>query len=177
MLHEVTDGAFWVVDQRHGGIDDLTEVVRWDVGRHPHRDTGGAVHKQRRELGGKNPRFLQGVVVVGGEVDRFLVDVGKQLRRQAGHSDLGVPHCRRRVAVERAEVPLAINEDVAHGEVLRHTDNGVVDRLVTVWVVLTNDVADDTRALFVCLVPAVVELLHGEEHAPVNRFEPVADIR
>ncbi len=44
------------------------------------------------------------------------------------------------------------------------------------WVVLTDNVTDHTGGLLVALVPVVVELVHGEQHPPVNRFQAIADI-
>ena len=68
-------------------------------------------------------------------------------RRELAHPALGVTHGRRRIAVDRAEVALTVDEHVAHREVLGHADERVVDRAVAVRVVLTDDVADDARAL------------------------------
>lgn len=44
-------------------------------------------------------------------------------------------------------------------------------------VVLTDDVADDARALLRRTVVAVRQLLLREQDAPVYRFQAVADIR
>ena len=134
------------------GVDDLAEVVGRDVGGHADRDPGRAVDQQVGEPCRQNGRLGHRAVVVGRPVDGVLVDVvAEQLLGQPGEADLGVPHGRRRVAVDRAEVALAVDQGVAHGEVLRHADRGVVDRLVAVRVVLTHDVADDARRLLVGL--------------------------
>ena len=93
-----------------------------------------------------------------------------------GQADFGVPHSRCVVAVHRAEISLSVHQHVPHGEVLRHPNDGVVDRLVTVWVVFTNHVTHDTRRLFVRSVPVVVQLVHGEQHAAVNRLQSVPRI-
>jgi hypothetical protein len=45
-----------------------------------------------------------------------------------------------------------------------------------VRVVLTDHVTDDARGLLVGLVPVVVELVHGEQHAAVHGLQAVADI-
>src|SRR5690606_38511295 len=88
----------------------------------------------------------------------------------------GVTHGRGAVAVDRAEVALAVDQHVAHGEILRHADDGVVDRLVAVRVVLTDNVADDAGGFLVSAVPVVVQLVHRIEHAPVHGLEAVAHI-
>jgi hypothetical protein len=51
------------------------------------------------------------------------------------------------IAVDRAEVALAVHQHVAHRKVLRHAHDGVVHRLVAVRVVLADDVADDACGL------------------------------
>jgi hypothetical protein len=59
---------------------------------------------------------------------------------------------------------------------LRHAHDRVVDRGIAVRVVFADDVADDTRRLLICFVPVVRELVHREQHAPMDRFEAVADV-
>jgi hypothetical protein len=93
-----------------------------------------------------------------------------------GQADFGVAHGRGVVAVDRAEVALAVDQHVAQREVLRHAHDGVVHRRVAVRVVLADHVADDARALLVGPVPVVVQLVHREQHAPVHRLEAVARI-
>ncbi len=100
----------------------------------------------------------------GLEVDGLLVDVGEQLGRDAGQAAFGVSIRGRRVAVDRAEVALAVDERVAHREVLRHADQRVVDGGVAVRVVLTEHLADDLRAL-------LVRLRRGKAQARPSRKE------
>jgi hypothetical protein len=118
-------------------------------GRHAHRDAARAVDEQVRQLRRHDERLLLAAVVVRAEVHRLLVEIGEHLVRDLGEADLGVAHRRRVVAVDRAEVALAVDEHVAHREVLRHAHDRVVDRLVAVRVVLADDVADDARRLLV----------------------------
>ena len=54
---------------------------------------------------------------------------------------------RRRIAIHRAEISLAVHQRIAHGEGLRHADQRIVDRRVAVRMVLAHDVADDLGAL------------------------------
>ena len=96
--------------------------------------------------------------------------------RDLRQPDLGVAHRRGVVAVDRAEVALAVDQHVAQREVLRHAHDRVVDRRVAVRVVLADHVADDARRLLVGPVPVVVQLVHREQHAPVHRLQAVARI-
>ena len=98
---------------------------------------------------GSTRRLLARAVVVLDEVDGLLVDVGQQLGGDRRHARLGVAHGRRRVAVDRAEVALAVDQRVAQREVLRQAHQRVVQRDVAVRVVLAHHLADDRRALAV----------------------------
>ena len=136
-----------------------------------------AVDQQVRQPRRQDRRLHLLAVVVRDEVDRLLVDVGEQLAGDLLQAALGVPVGRRRVAVDRAEVALPVDQRVAQREVLGHAHQRVVDRAVAVRVVLAEHVADDARALHVRPVPGDVRLVHREQDAAVDGLEAVADVR
>ena len=126
----------------------------------------------------ENRGFGQRPVVVGHPIDGFLGDVvAEQLFGQPGQPDLGVTHRRRRIAIDRSEVALAVDQRVAHREILRQTDRRVVDRLVAVGVVLAHHIADDAGRLLVRAPGGVAALPHPVQDAAVDGFETVADVR
>ena len=84
---------------------------------------------------GRTSGSIFAFVVVGLEVDGFLVDVFEQRGGDAGQARFGVPHGRGRIAIDGTEVALAVDQRIAHREMLRHADQGVVDRGVAVRVV------------------------------------------
>ena len=174
---QLVDREAGIVDQRHTGVDHLAEVVRRDVGRHADGDAAGAVDQEVGKARRQHHRLALVVVVVRLEVDGILVEVVDQRAGDAFEPHLGVAHGRRRIAVDRAEVALAVDQRQAHRKVLRHAHQRVVDRLVAVRVVFADDVADDARGLAIRLVPLVAVLVHRVEDAPVHRLEPVARIR
>ena len=88
----------------------------------------------------------------------------------------GVPHRRRRIAVDRSEVALAVDQRVAHVEVLRQPDERVVDRRVAVGMEVAHHLADDLRALAVAARRRQPHRLHAVEHAAVRRLEAVARV-
>ena len=159
-----------------GGVGHLAEVVRRDLGRHPDGDARAAVDEQVGEPARQHRRLEGLAVVVRGEVDRVLVDVLHHLHRQRRHPALGVPRRRGRVVAGAAEVPLALDERVAHRPVLDEPDEGVIDRLVAVRVVLPHDVTDDAAALVEAPVRPVPAVVHRIDHPAVHRLEPVTDV-
>ena len=88
---------------------------------------GGAVDEQVRQLGREHRRLHARAVVVLDEVDRVLVDVGQHLGGDGRHARLGVAHGRGGVAVDGAEVALAVDQRVAQREVLGQAHERVVD--------------------------------------------------
>ena len=165
-----------MAQQVQAGVDHFVEVVRRNVGRHAHRDAAGAVDQQIRQFARQYQRFFFAAVVIGAEIDRFLVDIGQHFVRNLGQPNFGVAHGGRVVAVDRTEIALAVDQHVAHREVLRQPHDGVVDRLVAVRVVLADHVAHDTGRLLVGPVPVVVELVHRIQHAPMHRLEAVPSV-
>ena len=89
---------------------------------------------------------------------------------------LRVPHGRRIIAVDIAEIALAIDERVADGEVLGEAHERVVDGLVAVRVEVTHHLADDLRALLEAARGIELQLPHGVENAPVDRLQAVAHV-
>jgi hypothetical protein len=176
VLHQAVDVEQRIVDQRDRRVDDFVEVVRRDVRRHADRDARRTVDQQVRHPRRHDGGFEFLLVVVGLEVDGFLVDVRHQLMRQARHARLGVTHGRRGVAVDRTEVALPVDQHVTQRERLRHAHQRVVHRGVAVRVVLADDVADDARRLVVRLVAVGAELVHREQHATVHRLEAIPDV-
>ncbi|MPM67170.1 hypothetical protein SDC9_114087 [bioreactor metagenome] len=176
-LDQVIDGNRRVFQQGQAAAHHFAQVVRRDVGRHTDSNTGRAVDQQVRNARRQN-RWLQLLaIVVRLEVDRFLVDIGRQVGRNALQAALRVTHGRRIVAVDGTEVTLTINQCVAQREILRHADQRIVDRRIAVRVVLTHDLADDAGTFDEGTVPDVVRLVHGVQHAAMHRLQAVARVR
>ena len=165
-----------VGEQPLGGVGHLAQVVRRDVGGHADRDAGAAVDEQVGEPARQDDGLLRLAVVVVAEVDRVLVDVAHHLHGQRRHPALGVPRRGGRVVARAAEVALAVDQRVAQRPVLHEPDEGVVDRGVTVRVVLTHHLADDAAALVVAAVGPVATVEHRVDHATVHRLEAVAHV-
>src|SRR5213596_388639 len=111
------------------------------------------------------------------DIDRDTVDVGEHLVGDLRQTHFRVAHRRGRVAVDRAEVPLPVDERITERELLDHPDQRLIDGRVAVGVVLPEHLTDDARRLLVGAVRDEPELLHGVEHPPVDGLEAVADVR
>ena len=175
--HKLLNGSIGTVNKHQRAIDDLAHVVWRDVRRHADSDSRRAVRKKLRELRGQHGRLFQGLVVVRCEIHRLLVDVLQHELRDLRHAHLGVAHRCRRITVNRAKVTVTVGEHVAHGKILRHAHDRIVDRAVTMRVVLTEDFADDARRLLVRFARTHARFLHRIEDAAVHRLQTVAHVR
>jgi hypothetical protein len=174
-VHQVVDGGFRVIDEVDHRVDDLAEVVRWDVRGHADRDALAAVDEQVRETRREHRGLLVAAVVVGDLVDGVLVDAGEHLHRERRQPALGVTLGRGRI-VGGTEVAVAVDERVAQRERLRHARQRVVDRLVAVGVVVAHHVTGDAGGLHVRAVRTSVELVHAPQDAAMHGLEAVARV-
>ena len=149
VLHQPLDTDLRVVDLSADSVDYLAEVVRRDAGRHAHRDAGAAVDQQVWECGREHGRFLPGLVVVWHPVDRVLVHVVHQRMAKVRQARLGITHRGRRIALDRAEVSLPVDERAAHRPRLGHVHECRVNRRLTMRVVVAAGVTANLGALTV----------------------------
>ena len=175
-LPQVRDLALRVVDEVGDGVGHLTEVVRRDVGRHAHRNTGRPVDEEVGKLGRQDGRLLQAIVKVRGESNRVLLDVIQQLHGNRSEPGLGVPVGRGAVAVHRTEIPLPVDQRITEGKHLNHPYHGVVHRRVAVGVVLPQHVADHRGRFLVGTPGNEPQLVHRVENPTVDRFQSVTNV-
>ena len=174
--HQFVDGDRRVVEIGADGVDHLAQVMRRNIGRHADGDAAGAVDQHVGEARRQDARLVLRPVVIGGEVDRILVDVGEQFVGHLRQPRLGIAHRRRGVGVHRAEIALPVDQRQAHRPVLRHPRERIVDAAVAVRVVFTHDVADDAGGLAVRLAGGEAAFVRAPQDAAMDRLQPVADV-
>ena len=175
-LPQLRDRRLGVVDEVDHRVDHLSEVVRRDVRRHPDGDAAGTVDQQVRESGRQHDGLLLVPVVVRDEIDRLRIDVTKQFERDRRQPRFRVAHGSRRIAVDRAEVAVRVDQWVAQRPVLCQSHEGVVHGLERVGVVLLHDLADGPGGLAVRPVRPQSPLEHRPEHPAVHRLQTVAHL-
>ena len=159
-----------VIDQLYDSLHHLPEIVGRDVRRHSHGDACGAVHQQVRITGGKHGGLLLGLVEVRDEIYGVFIDVRQHLHGNLAQAGLGITHGRRPVPVLGSEVSMAVHQRIAGRPVLGHIDQGSVDGAVSMGVVFTHGIADDTGAFSVRLIRTVVQLDHGVKNPSLHRL-------
>ena len=164
-----------MVERVEDCVDDLDQVVRGDVGGHTDRDAGRTIDEEVGEPSRHHHRFVTLPRVVWGPVHRVFADALQQVGSEWSHPRLGIPHRSRRV-INGAEVPLRIDERVAHREVLAEPDHGVIHRFRRVWVVPTDDVTYHARRLAVRSAGSDTRVMHRIQDSAMHRLQPIAHI-
>ena len=141
-LEQPLEHELAVIQKQHEGVDHLFQVVRRDVGRHADGDPRDAVDQQVGELGGQDNRLFGGRGIVGPVVDRLLAQLAQQSLRDRSQPAFGITHGRRRIAIDRTEIAVTVDQRLPQTKRLRHPHQSVVDRLVAVRVVRLHDLAD-----------------------------------
>src|SRR5690606_9077345 len=98
------------------------------------------------------------------------------LLRDLLQAGLGITHGRRAVAIDAAEVALAVDQRIAQAPVLGHAHHGIIYTAIAVRVVFAQHLAHDTGALLIRTVAEHPQVLHAEEHAAVHGFKAVAHV-
>ena len=167
-LQQVVGLRAFVRDHVERGVAQLGEVVRRDRGGHADRDALRAIGQHVGKGRGQNHRLALGAGVIVAEVDRILVDALQEQARDIGHPRFGVTVCGGPVAVDVAEIALPVDQRIARREVLRQTNQRIVDRLIAVRMVGAHHVADDLRAFLERGAGVEPQHLHAVEDAPVH---------
>ncbi len=154
-----------IIDRGTNAVDDFPEVVGRQVRCHAHSDPGAAVDEQIRKSGREHNRLALGFVVVRDVVDRVLLHVGHEDMTEVSETGFGVTHRSRRIAFNRSEVPLPINEDVPHRPGLGHVDEGWINRGFTVWVVVTGSITTNLGTFPVIFTGSQIEVIHCQKNS------------
>ena len=159
------------------GVAEFGGVVRRDRGRHADRDALRAVGEQVRKSAGQHHRLFRRAVVIGAEFDAVLVDAFEQQPRDLGHARFGVAIGGRIIAVDIAEIALAVDQRIARGKILRQPHQRVVDRLVAMRMERAHHVADDLGGFLERRAGVEPQQPHAIEDAPMHRLQAVAGVR
>ena len=97
-----------VLDEVKRRVAELGGIVRRNVGRHADGDAGRAIGEEVGERAGENDGLLVLTVIGRAEVDGVLVDAVEEETGDLGQPRFGVAHGRGVIAVDIAEIALAL---------------------------------------------------------------------
>jgi hypothetical protein len=90
-LEDFVERRVGMLDQLDGGVDDLGEIVRRNVGRHADRDARRSVDQQVGNARRQHFRLLLAARRSWAEIDGLLVEIFEQRGGDARQARFGVP--------------------------------------------------------------------------------------
>ena len=159
------------------GVAKLGRVVRRDRGRHADRDALRAIGEQVRKPTRQDYRFFRRAIVIGTELDAVLVDTVEQKLRDSGHASFGIAIGGRIIAVDVAEIALAVDQRIARGKILREAHQRIIDRLIAVRMERAHHVANDFCRFLERRAGVKPQQPHAIEDAAMHRLQAVAGVR
>ena len=181
-LHQLVDVRIpvflnLIIDNLYHAVDGLPQIVRRNIGRHTDSDSLGAVDHEIRKTGRKHRRLLLRLVKVRRKIYRVFINICRHLHGDLRQTCLRVTHGRCPVSVHGTEVAVSVHQRVSGRPFLGQINKSAVDGAVSVRVIFTHGIADDTGTFSVRLIRTVVQLNHGIKNPSLHRLETVPHIR
>ena len=144
--------------------------MRRDICCHSDRDTGSPVYKKVREPGRKYGRLLLCLIKVWNKVNGIFVNIRQHFYRDLTESRLRISHGSSTIAVDGSKVSVAVYEHITHRPSLGHIYQSTVDGTVSVRMIFTHGIADDTGTFSVRLIRTIVQFRHGVKDTSLYRL-------
>ena len=135
--HQLRNFHIWVINQHNKAVNNLAQIVRRNISSHTYCDTGTAINQQGRDLRRKYTGLFQGFIIVRYKINCILFDILEHRLSNFSHTYLGITHCCRTVAVNAAEVTVAVYHQIAGREILRQAHDCIIYRTITMRMIFT----------------------------------------
>src|SRR5690349_1229717 len=93
-----------------------------------------------------------------------------------GHAGLGVTHGSWRIAFDRPEISLAVDQRLTHRPRLSHVNESRINHGFTVGVIVTAGITANLRALTMLPARKERQIVHCVENSALGGLEPVSRI-
>ncbi len=176
-LHQLRHRNRGIINLSANSVDYFAQIMRGHVRRHAHGDTGAAIDEQIGKCRRKNYRFAARLVVVRDEIDGVLFHVLHEEGSQVSHPGFRIPHGRRRVPFDGAEISLAIDQTLTHRPRLCHVNERRIDSLIAMRMVVAHRFSHDLGAFEMLAIGINAQIIHREENPALRRLESITRIR
>ena len=152
--------------------------MRWDAGSHTNGDSVGSVYQKVGDSYRKHYRFFLGLVEVRHKVHNVLIQIfQKNLLGQLLKASFCVSHGCGSISLNRAEVSMSVYQCAALLEFLCHNYKGIINGAVSMRMIFTHGISNDTGTFTVRAVVADTELIHIVKGTALYRLQSVTYIR
>ena len=169
--------CLWLINKEHGSIDNLGRIMRRNAGRHADGDAACTICQQIGEQTGHNLGLFVFTIVGRAKVRCVLIKPVHELNRCARQTRFGISIRSGIIAVDVAKVALPVHQRVTQRKSLREPHHCVINGLVAMRVIFTDNIADNTGTFLIAARRIKLEQTHRPQQTPVYRFQPIAQIR
>ena len=166
-----------VVDDLYHSIDHFPQVMRRNIRRHSYGNTGSTVDQKIRITGRQDYGFTLCLVKVRLEIHGIFVDIRKHFHGDLAQPCLCITHGSCSVTIHGTEIAVTVHQRIPERPVLCHVHQSTVNGAVSMGMIFTHRITDDTGTLSVRLVRSVVQFDHGIQNTSLNRFQSIPHIR
>ena len=152
--------------------------MRRNTGCHTDSNTFRTIHQNIRDLDRQYDRLFFRFIEVWHKIHNIFI----QILQKCDLCDLLEPcfritHGRSTVSFDGTEVTVPVYQRKTFFEILCHDNKCIVNGTVSVWMVFTHSISDNTGRFTIWLVIPDPKLLHIVQGSSLYRLQSVSDIR
>ena len=151
--------------------------MRRNICSHTNRNTRSSVYKKVWITGRKYYRLTLSLIKVRLEVYGIFIDIRKHFHGNLAQTCLCISHRSRAVTIHRTKVSVTVYQWISRRPVLCHIYKSSIDRAVSMRVIFTHGITNDTGTFTMRLIRTVVQLYHGIQYPSLYRFQTISDVR
>ena len=99
-LQQILIAQFVILDKHLRRIYQFAKIMRRHIGCHTNGNAISTIDQQIGEARGQHHRLTFRIIVIVLKIDRVLVDILEQGLRRFRHTNFGVTHGGRRIAID-----------------------------------------------------------------------------
>ena len=134
--------------------------MRWNICCHTYCNTGSTIYKKVRISAWKYCRFFFCFIEVWYKINSIFIDICNHFHGYLGKPCLSISHCGSTISIHRTKITMSINKTISHGPWLSHVYQCSINRTVTMRMIFTHGISDDTSTFTMWLIGTIVKFYH-----------------
>ena len=169
-FHHFVKSYVWIVNISNNPINNFSKIVWRNVCCDTYGNTRSTIYQKVWKSWRQNWRLHQSVIKVEPPTNSIFFQISQKFHCEWGHSCFSVAHSSGTVTIDRTKVSVTINKWCTKYKILWHTHHCIINRRVTMWVIFTHTIADNSRRFSVWFVWCKPKFKHRIQDSSLNRL-------
>ena len=148
MSYQLINFNVIIIDIRNRAVNYFCKIMRRHIGSHTYRYTRCAINQKARHPSRKYGRFFQRIIKIQLIIHCLLFYIYKHIICYLTHTGFRITHRCRTITIYRPKVTLTVYKHITKAPFLSHTNHCIIYRSITMWVILTKYLPDNTGRFF-----------------------------